>query len=92
MIKLREHEAKQHPNKGQKNTTTVEIVSPSSSPPRKKIDLTYSSDNFEESVVEMTDLTVKEREDINNLLETKIKQLEIIVAELEGQKQKISNF
>ena len=69
----------QHPKLDQDYMPTIEIISPSSSPPRKKQDEFQKFMNtYDDNEVEIIDLEIEDDALIKNLLEKELKSLKLL--------------
>ena len=88
---MKDHEVDQHNRPTGNHSFANENISPTSSPPRKKlegdsIDISGRTEDVTEE--EMMDVEIEAGSIVHSMLETRIKQLEGIVAEMQKQKIK----
>ena len=83
-VTLKKHTNDQHSSLDGIQSFPTKSESLSSSPPRKKPDLEESFVND----IEMIDIAIEANDMINNMLETRVKQLEKIVVDMQNEKKK----
>ena len=85
--KLKDHVESQHEKIVQSSETSSGVLSPSSSPPRKRPEYDFHvKEDIEENEIDMIDVGIEAENLVNTLLEKRIEELEKVVSDLKKQK------